>query len=156
MEKVKRFYSNPGDILAPKHAIRIDDLGHKTLVDTGEKTNIYEKIQSHKDECDIEKILERSQVEGYEILNKREVMSGDVTMVPESLLQASQMLQDRENEFNQLPIDIRRKFNFSFNEYIAQAGNDIEVWAEKMGIVKAAVEDTITPEQTPDNEGGEK
>lgn len=126
-----RFYCNPGSRLADVHAIRIDDLGHKTLVKTGEQTDIYAKIQSHVDECDIEALLARSEVEGYEILDRKEAMYGDVTVAPKSLLEAQIMLQDRENEFNQLPLEIRKEFNFSFSEYIAEAGNNVENWAKK-------------------------
>lgn len=146
-----RFYCNAGSRYADKHAVRIDDNGHKTLVKTGEKTDIYEKIQSHVDECDIQKIWERAQTEGYEILNKREAISGDVTLVPGSMLEAAQKLQDMENDFNQLPIDIRRSFNFSFTEYIAEAGKDVQSWGKKMGYIKEPV---IEPE--PIKEGGEE
>ena len=94
--------------------------------------------------------------EGYEILNKREAFSGDVTMVPGSLLEAAMMLQDRENEFNQLPIDIRREFNFNFNEYIAEAGKDIKSWSKKMGIYKETALDPLPEEGAPNEEGGEQ
>ena len=153
--ETKRFYCKSGSQLAEKHAIRIDDNGHKRLVKTGEFTNIYEKIQSHADEVDIEKLWERCQMEGYEILNKREAISGDVTMIPNSLLEASIMLQDRENEFNQLPLDIRKQFNFSFNEYIAEASNDLKSWASKMGLVEKAGSDQPKVEEPAPNEGGE-
>lgn len=149
----KRFFCNAGSRLAVKHAIRIDDNGHKTLVNTGEKTNIYEKIQSHKDEVNIEKLWERCQVEGYEILNRREAMSGDVTMVPTSMLEAAQMLQDRENDFNQLPLDIRKQFNFSFTEYIAEAGKNFKSWSEKMGLIK---EPSPEPKPEAPKEGGDE
>lgn len=150
-----RFYCNPGSRLAPKHAVRIDDNGHKSLVRTGEFTNIYEKIQSHVEECDIKLIWERAQTEGYEILNKREAISGDVTMCPTSMLDAAQRLQDMENDFNQLPLDVRRSFNFSFTEYIAEAGKDAASWATKMGIIKKK---TTEPEPTVpvDDKGGEQ
>lgn len=158
MSKVatKRFYCKSGSRLAAKHAVRIDDNGHKTIVATGEYTNIYEKIQSHKDECDIAKILERCDVEGYEILNKREAISGDVTMLPTSMLDAAQRLQNMENDFNALPLDVRRKFNFSFTEYIAESGKDINSWASKMGIVKEAVADQPKVEAPAATEGGEE
>lgn len=154
-----RFYSNPGSQLAIKHEIRIDEKGHKTLIDTGEKTDIYQKIISHADECDIELLLTRCQAEGYEILNRREAISGDVTMVPKSMLEAAMTLQEQENNFNQLPLDIRKKFNFSFTEYIAEAGNDLNNWATKMGIIsnqKPIVEPIVEPIEIKDPEGGEK
>lgn len=154
-EKI-RFHCAAGSRYADKHAIRIDENGHKTLVKTGEKTDIYAKIQSHKDECDIELILQRAEVEGYEILDKRQVMEGDVTMVPKSLMEAQMMLQDMENNFNKLPIDIRRQFNFNFNEYIATAGNDMETWSRKMGYIKEAAPDLPKEEVAAPTEGGEK
>lgn len=143
-----RFYSNPGSRLAPIHAIRIDDLGHKTLVDTGEKTDIYEKIKSHADEVDIAELLRRCDVEGYQVLDRAAVTEGDVTVVPKSMMEAQQMLQEQENKFNQLPIDIRKQFNFSFSEYIAEAGNDISSWANKMGFT-SKVKEEPTPEPAP-------
>lgn len=54
------------------------------------------------------KILARAEVEGYEILDRREVMSGDVTLVPKSLLEAQITLQKQENDFNKLPLDVRK------------------------------------------------
>lgn len=151
-KEARRYYCNPGSRLAPKHAVRIDEQGHKSLVRTGEMTDIYAKIQSHVDECDIQKIWERAQTEGYEILNKRETISGDVTLVPGSMLEAAQKLQDMENDFNQLPLDVRRNFNFSFTEYIAEAGKDVESWGKKMGYIK----EQPIEEPEPIKEGGEE
>lgn len=138
--KRENVFTTPGSRYADKHAVTIDDNGHKSLTKTGEKTNIYLKIQTHADECDIEKILNRCEVEGYEILDRREVMEGDVTMVPKSLLEAQITLQNQENEFNKLPLEIRKKFNFNFSEYIAEAGKDIKTWAEKMGFIEKQIE----------------
>lgn len=150
-----RFFCNAGSRYAHKHAVRIDDNGHKSLVRTGEVTDIYTKIQSHVDECDIKLIWERAQTEGYEILNKREAISGDVTMCPTSMLDAAQRLQDMENDFNQLPLDIRRAFNFSFTEYIAEAGKDANSWATKMGYIKP--EPTVPEPAVPvEEKGGEQ
>lgn len=146
-----RFYSNPGKRIAKKHEITIDDKGHKTLAYSGEETDIYAKILSHVDECDIEYLLQRCQVEGYEVLNRREAISGDVTMAPTSLMEAQQILQKQENEFNKLPVEVRKQFNFSFSEYIAEAGNDVKSWASKMGFLEKPTE-TNNPTETPTTE----
>ena len=143
----QRFYCNPGSAYAEQHAIRIDENGHKTLVLSGEKVDIRAKIISHMDECDIEALLARSEIEGDEVLNRREAIYGDITLVPKSLLEAQIELQNRENEFNMLPLDIRKQFNFSFSEYIAEAGNNIESWASKMGYVKEQTKEEPTPEK---------
>lgn len=139
----KVVFTNPGSRYAEKHAVSIDDNGHKSLSKTGEKTNIYLKIQAHADEVDIEKILNRCEIEGYEILDRREVVSGDVTMVPKSLLEAQITLQKQENDFNHLPLEVRKKFNFSFTEYIAEAGNNTKSWAEKMGYINPPKQEPI-------------
>lgn len=152
-----RFYSEPGSRYAEKHAIRIDDNGHKSLAKTGEMIDIYEKIQSHVDECDIEKILARTDAEGFEILNKREASTGDVTLAPKSLMEAQQRLNDMEQEFNHLPLETRKAFNFNFNEYIAEAGKDINSWCEKMGLIKtASANQTESEAADPETKGGEE
>ena len=129
----KRFFSNAGSQWADNHAIRIDDNGHKTLAKTGEKTNIYEKIKSHDMEVDIFEILKRCDAEGYQILDAAKVIEGDVTAVPKSMMEAQILLQEQENTFNHLPLDVRKQFNFSFTEYIAEAGKDLKAWSTKMG-----------------------
>ena len=150
------FYAPSGSMYADNHAVRIDDHGHKTLVKDGTKTNTYEVIQSYADECDIEQIIKRAQaLEDPEILNRAQGIYGDITSTPKSLLEAAQMLQDAENEFNELPIDIRRNFNFNFNEYIAAASNDKEDdFMRKMSIQQPEPEPESTP--APETKGGEE
>lgn len=153
----KQVFTPGGSRYADKHAVSIDEFGHKTLRKTGEQTNIYLKIQAHADECDIEKILSRAEVEGYEILDRKEVMSGDVSIMPKSLLEAQITLQKQENEFNKLPLEIRKEFNYSFTEYIAEASNNMNKWAEKMGYIKQETPDTPKPttETKPEQKGDE-
>lgn len=149
-----RYYSNAGSQWAEEHAIRIDDNGHKTLVKTGEKTNIYEKIKSHEAECDIVELLRRCDAEGYQVLDRAAVQEGDVTVVPRSFMEAQILLQEQENKFNQLPLDVRKQFGFSFTQYIAEAGKDINSWASKMGIVKEPAAAPTEPVAAPTGEGG--
>lgn len=149
------FFSNPGTRLAPIHKVRIDENGHKTLVNTGEYTDTYLAIQSHVEECDITEIWARAQMEGYQVLDRREVTEGDMTVIPTSLLEAQIMLQDQENYFNQLPLETRKAFNFNFNEYIAEAGKNLESWSKKMGIVKEQpVEEPIESTTESTEKGG--
>ena len=154
VKEKKRFYSNPGSQWADNHAIRIDENGHKTLTKTGEKTNIYEKIVSHEAECDIVELLRRCDAEGYQVLDRAAVQEGDVTVVPHSFMEAQILLQEQENKFNHLPLETRKQFNFSFTEYIAEAGKDINSWATKMGIVKKPVAE-LPKEEAPAPSGKE-
>lgn len=150
----KRFYCNAGSQWADEHAIRIDDNGHKTLTKTGEKTNIYEKIKSHEEECDIVELLRRCDAEGFQILDRAKVTEGDVTVVPHSFLEAQILLQEQENSFNQLPLETRKAFGFSFTKYIAEAGKDINSWSKKMGLYKEPVVEQPVVETPAQKEGG--
>ena len=152
----KRFYCPAGEQYADDHAIVIDDFGHKELKKTGTKTNIYEIIQSHADECDIEQLLERAKAEGMEILDRREAIYGDMTNVPKSLLEATQILQNMENNFNELPLEIREKFNFNFNEYIAEGSNNFDSWMTKMGYQEPKDENSPTQTEPVPEKGGDE
>lgn len=145
---------NPGSRYAIVHKVRIDDNGHKILMATGEKKNAYAIIQKHADEVDIYEIMRRCEIEGYQILDAKQVYEGDVTMTPKTMMEAMQKLQDAENNFNKLPIEVREKFNYSFTEYIAQADKDLEKWSRNMGFVSDQKE-TETEIETPIKEGGE-
>ena len=145
--------TNPGSRLATVHRIRIDDNGHKTLMATGEKKNAYAIIQKHADEVGIYEIMRRCEIEGYEILDAKQVYEGDVTMTPKTMMEAMQKLQDAENNFAKLPLEVRQKFNFSFTEYIAQADKDLEKWSRNMGFVSDPAEQE--QKQTENQEGGE-
>ena len=146
---------NPGSRLATIHKVRIDDNGHKTLMATGEKKNAYAIIQKHADEVDIYEIMRRCEIEGYQILDAKQVYEGDVTMTPKTMMEAMQKLQDAENNFNKLPLEVREKFNYSFTEYIAQADKDLEKWSKNMGFVSD--QDEPDPKlETPSQEGGEE
>lgn len=147
-------FTNPGSRLATVHRIRIDDNGHKTLMATGEKKNAYAIIQKHADEVDIYEIMRRCEIEGYEILDAKQVYEGDVTITPKTMMEAMQKLQDAENNFAKLPLEIRQKFNFSFTEYIAQADKDLEGWAKNMGFVSDSAHQE--QKQNENQEGGEE
>lgn len=146
---------NPGSRYVTVHKVRIDDNGHKTLMATGEKKNAYAIIQKHADEVDIYEIMRRCEIEGYQILDAKQVYEGDVTMTPKTMMEAMQKLQDAENNFNKLPLEVREKFNYSFTEYIAQADKDLEKWSQNMGFVSnQAQPEQKQPEQS--QEGGEE
>ena len=69
-------------------------------------------------------------------------------------MEAQILLQEQENKFNQLPLETRKQFGFSFTQYIAEAGKDINSWASKMGIIKTASADQQAEDPTPKEKGG--
>ena len=73
-----------------------------------------------------------------------------------SFLEAQILLQEQENKFNQLPLETRKQFGFSFTQYIAEAGKDINSWATKMGIVKTTSTDQQAEAPASEEKGGEE
>lgn len=124
------------------YQIDIDLNGHKVIKEVG-KTNIYDMIQASLEQSKIENIIRRA-TEGD--ANALAVMNGqyiDTTDVPHTLAEAQNFVIKAKNEFDQLPINIRRQFNMSAEQYIAEYGK--QSWIEKLGIVQNTQKDDIQP-----------
>lgn len=100
----------------------MDELGHKTVVRVGE-TNFYNKIQEHAEECKIENIIKRATLGDMTALNKKTAEYFDATQMPTNLAEAQQAIIRMENIFAELPIEIRREYNFSPEQFIADFGS---------------------------------
>ena len=72
-------------------------------------------------------------------------MYADITDMPKSYIEAHNKIQKMEQNFNELPLEIRNKFDNSFTKYLAEAGS--ESWMKNLGLVK---EPTKTEEPTPE------
>ena len=59
----------------------------------------------------------------------------DITGAPKSLAEAQQMIIDLKAKFDELPKDIKQKFDYNVEQYIAEFGS--ETWAEKTGVAAA-------------------
>lgn len=130
-----------GNRKEPKYEERIDEDGNRYLEQTGE-TDTYEIIQSYKDECDVNKIIERYAAMGE--LDALQVASDvDLTNAPKSYLEWANEKIRLENQFNALPLKIRQKFNNNFEEYAVKSGTD--EWFEKMGYTKQTSETQVQP-----------
>ena len=113
-----------------EYEITIDKKGHKTLHKTGEK-NIWEEIQSYKDECDIGNIIARAAAGDLNALNQRKGVYADITNTPRDLAEAQNNIIKLNNEFYKLPTEIREKFDNSKERFVQEFGT-VE-WYEKMG-----------------------
>lgn len=93
----------------------------KELKKVGE-TNIYEKIQESKDSTDIQKIIERYQINLDDKAKINEEIL-DYTNYPTDLIEAHAKIVEAENIWNQEGMDIKKEFNNNFLEYLAAANN---------------------------------
>ena len=123
-----------GNEMEPVYELRPNEKGVKELVKTGE-TNIREKIQQYKDDCDISLILARAVIDPS-VLNQRQGFYADITEMPKSLAEAQSMIISIKNQFNALPVEERAKFDYSAEKFVAEYGTS--EWAKKIGLTQEA------------------
>lgn len=128
-EKPERKPTPAGKTEEPVFKERYDENGVAYLVQTG-VINTYEKIQSYKDECDINAILARY-ANGDESALAMPAYYIDTTRLPTSYTEWLNKRNELQERFNSLPLNIREKFGMDFNQWAAAAGT--ESWFNRMG-----------------------
>lgn len=117
------FKSVTGDGYQPTYKMRVLEDGKRELEKVG-RVDIYAQIQSYKDSCDINYILQRFAKGDESALSKIQGVYGDFTQVPTSLAELQQRVVDAEALFYNLPVDVRAEFNHSPSEFYASIGSD--------------------------------
>lgn len=119
----QRITSNPGERFSPTYSLKITDEGNKDLVETG-KVDVYGKIQTYKESCDIHVILERFVNGDESVLSVNTPSFGDFTEYPTTYAEMLQRTHDAERLFMDLPIEVRAEFNHSPGEFFASIGGE--------------------------------
>lgn len=115
--------SAPGSGMKDTYKMHVDEDGKRELRKSGEY-NLYAEIQSYKDSVSIDYILSRF-VNGDETaLSRAQGIYGDFTEMPKTMAELQQRVIDAEDLFNQLPLDIRKEYNFSPSEFFAQLDSE--------------------------------
>ena len=127
LEKFKdrsKIYSNPGDRIAPVYSKVAGENGKVELKETGSR-DIYSEIQSHAASVDIKNIMLRYEREqDPAILNQRKGIFIDTSEMPKTYAEVQQIIIAETNRFNQMPLEVRKAFNFSVEEYVASIGTE--------------------------------
>lgn len=97
-------------------------------------TDVFEEIQSHVLESDIGTLIKRAEAGDLSAFSS--AVFGDFTEMPDSFAEALNVVMEAEREFNNLPADVREKFDNDYHKYITTAGSDD--WLSKMGLVNSA------------------
>lgn len=127
-------FTPSGEEVEEMLAMKIDDNGNETFYVKG-KTNVWEKIQAFKSETEIETILKRLTDTGdASILERANPQYIDISEMPDNIFEAHQKIKDAEETFNNLPIEIRREYEFNFNKYLADYGS--KNWLKAMGLLE--------------------
>lgn len=110
---------------------RFDQFGRIELIEDGEQ-NWYGLIQSDKDSCDLNKIIEKYMITGDASLFMQRPQSGyiDVRQMPKTTVDLLNVYNDALSVFEKLPLEERAKYNHDFYQYFASlefsAGEQIE------------------------------
>lgn len=132
-----RYRTNAGSKYAPVFSLTSKEAGKIDLEITGEK-NIYDEIQSHAQSVDIDNILLKYKMGDESVLQKKKGMFIDVSDMPTNFADIMKTVITAENNFNELPFEVRKEYNFSPAEYIADIGS--ERWLSVLGITKEEAE----------------
>lgn len=155
-------HSEIGSPEATTYEYRIDKkTGRKISVPNG-VTNLYNKIQAHLEQSKIENIVKRARGGDISALEKMNGQYIDISDAPTSMLEANDLMLRVRQEFETLPVETKRLFEFDSNRYIAEYGTG--EWLDKMNFkgesteflkqgAKASVEEVAptTTEEVVDN-----
>lgn len=125
-----------GNRMEPHYVERYDETGHPYLVKDGE-TDTYAIIQSHKEECDINLMLQRYAA-GDDSMMRKDARYIDTSNLPTTIHEYFNMMAAQRDKFNALPATIKQKFDNSFEVWASTSGTG--EWLEKMGIQGPAPE----------------
>lgn len=137
-----RIAANSGSPVKVLYRGKYDANGCVVLEKKGEE-NLYDYIQSFRDSVDLNVILARFSNGDVEALNKAQGFYADVTDFPKNMADALNRINQAEEIFKALPLEIRQKFDCSFEQFLAQSGT--EDWLSKMGFETSVPVEPETP-----------
>lgn len=143
-ENCNKFFTNPGDRFQVEYDTIVDPSGRVTIKKAGKK-DLFQEIQSWKEQTDMHYILNQMALGQYP--QRTDLMYGDFTEAPENMQQAMQMMINAERAFYDLPLDVRKKFDNDYKQWVVQAQNDFEGFAEKMGVNKNGADAPASAEE---------
>lgn len=127
----EKFVSPHGGKIQIEHTPHMGLDGRRKLVKDNPKP-IYEMIQAHREECEIERIVKRALNGDTSVLSAMQGQYIDITGAPQSLAQAQQIIINAKNDFDKLDAETKKKFENNVEIFIAEAGT--KEWCDKLGI----------------------
>lgn len=128
--KQPEIYTPSGTRTIPTYTHHINKYGVKEFVETGEK-NIYAEIQAEAEDSKIENLINRV-IAGDVSALRPDGQYIDCTKMPKTMAEAQTMIQEMNNVWTNLPIELRAKYNHSVEEFVAASGG--KEWLEDMGL----------------------
>ena len=132
-DKRRRFAANPGSGVVKEYTAQYRQDGVLELVETG-APDLYADIQSHKDSCDLQLIINLYFNGDPAALSRVQGVYMDVSEMPDNIHQAMQLMDNARRDFDTLPVDIKAKFGNDPNQFLATLGT--EQWFANMQIAQ--------------------
>lgn len=126
---VNHVNANSGDRFHDTFTLGFDSDGKRVLKKHG-RIDVYSEIQSHAQSVDIHNIIDRFNNGDLAVLDNAKGYYVDLTQFPRTYAEMVQRMQDAEEYFNALPVDVRAKYNHSVTEFIV-AMSDSNVLANQ-------------------------
>lgn len=145
-DKVNSFVSCSGSGIKELFRGKLDEkTGMIELIPDGKK-NLYQEIQSWKDSCDINKIVERYASGEIDILNQVQGVYGDYSTSPKDLAEAYRINIELESQFNKLPVSVKEKFDNNYYVWLSSAGT--KDFLEKMRVDDGNVRNEVKSDES--------
>ncbi len=140
--KPKRIPTNPGDRYLNEYMEQIAKDGSKEIVISGKK-DMHEFIQLDLESTKIENILHAVAMGDLQALNQREAYYVDATTMPKTLMEAQNLVIRATAEFEKMPLEVRKEFDYSAEKYVSMMGTKefLDIMApynKKMAEIKEA------------------
>lgn len=132
--------SNAGSRFHTIRQGRYRDDGSVELYDV-ETVDVQDKINSHRFECDLNRIISQLRAGDTSVVNRDVPFYGDASSMPTNYADILNGYNDALFTFNKLDASTKRNFDNDFNKWFASVGSP--EWSVRMGLVKPA---PVTPD----------
>ena len=144
LEHSKKFVSNPGNRFKKIFHGEVQENGDIELVFDGTE-DVYRKIQAEAVVTDLPSIIARATAGDPTAFRKGNGFFGDIVDMPKTYAEVLNTVNNAQREFDKLPLEIKSKFENSFEKWFATLGT--KEWYDKHGIGKE-VEKPVVEEKT--------
>lgn len=127
---------------------RINNHGSKVLEKTGEE-DLQDMINSFEEETKIENILARAKL-GDRTAIRENIDFGDLTSIPNNIIEAKRQILTMENYWKTLPMDIKAKYGNNMDKFMNDVGS--EQWLKNMGLAPQQTTVVDNSKSTPTEE----
>lgn len=121
---------------------KVSDTGRVTLVATG-KVNIYKEIQSHKDSVDLKTLIARFESGETGVFAAKHGFYADISEFPQNYLEMHQVMTDIRNAFDNLPVDVRKQYNYDFGVYLSSMSKPVSKAASQAAEPSKSIESEV-------------